>query len=357
MVGAMIGSAKRLAFCVTAMAAAIAAAPAGALDAACHAPARIDTPQAGKTPAPGSRIADYRVVFERCENSSHQMRLAIRRMSVEGRTLLLAVEPTALDTTLEDAAFWTCAQTTEDAQASTRFVHAIRIAAASEGFASANSPMLRDPGLVHGEGDGSFVTGDLCPSRRPLDRDFLERLAQTGFRVPVALSVSGLWLVHHAEDFRWLRRQNDSGALDITWVNHSYHHPFDPWLPTERDFLLRPGLDRQAEILEMEKLLLAQGATPSVFFRLPGLIGDRGLLDLLRADHLVTLGTDGWLVFSPPLRPGAILLVHPNGNERAGLSDFARLLAQGKLPRPFRPIREAPQSGNGTATPARTGDL
>jgi hypothetical protein len=56
----------------------------------------------------------------------------------------------------------------------------------------------------------------------------------------------------------------------------------------------------------------------------------------VRRDHLVVLGADGWLVFSPPLRPGAILLIHPNGNEHPGL------LNQDKLPRPFRPTNDAP---------------
>ena len=38
-------------------------------------------------------------------------------------------------------------------------------------------------------------------------------------------------------------------------------------------------------------------------------------MEIVRRDHLVALGADGWLVFAPPLRPGAILLIHANGNE------------------------------------------
>jgi hypothetical protein len=58
--------------------------------------------------------------------------------------------------------------------------------------------------------------------------------------------------------------------------------------------------------------------------------------------HLVVLGADAWLAKSPKARPGAIILVHPNGNEPAGLEIFASLLAAGTLPRPFRPIADAP---------------
>ena len=51
---------------------------------------------------------------------------------------------------------------------------------------------------------------------------------------------------------------------------------------------------------------------------------------------------DGWLVFAPPLRPGAILLIHPNGNEHPGLRLFVKLLDKGRLPRPFRRINDDP---------------
>jgi hypothetical protein len=39
---------------------------------------------------------------------------------------------------------------------------------------------------------------------------------------------------------------------------------------------------------------------------------------------------------------GAILLIHPNGHEHLGLRLFVKLLSKGKLPRPFRPINDAP---------------
>jgi hypothetical protein len=197
-------------------------------------------------------------------------------------------------------------------------------------------------GLAHGRGDGSFITADLCPSLRPLDRAFLEKLAGLGPRTPVALSVSGLWLLRHGADFRWLRAAARAGALDITWVDHSYHHPYARGVTAGRNYLLTPGFDAQTEIFDTERLLIANGETPSVFFRFPGLISDPALEEAVRRAHLVALGADGWLVFAPPLRPGAILLVHANGNEPEGLRLFSRLLNKGKLPRPFRPVGEAP---------------
>lgn len=264
-------------------------------------------------------------------------------MSVDGETVLLIVDPATLETKVELEPCWTCADTDDDAQKDTRFMRAVHrpTRKVSDG-ATPPSPVLLNAGLTHGMHDGSHITGDLCPSRKPLDRAFLEMLARSGPRTPVALAISGLWLMRHGPDFQWLREQARSGALDITWVNHSTHHPYVPGRPPAANFLLTPGLDVQAEILDTERLLIANGETPSVFFRFPGLVSDAALMEIVRRHHLVVLGADGWLVFAPPLRPGAILLVHPNGNEPMGLTRFSEVLGKGKLPRPFRPINEAP---------------
>jgi hypothetical protein len=282
-------------------------------------------------------LRDYRTVFEQCRNSAGKTRLAIRRMSANGAALLLTVDPQSLETKLERAQCWRCADTTDEAQADTRYLRALRPPADP-----ALPRILANAGLLHGEGAGVFVTGDLCPSRRPLDRTFFERLSSEGAHAPVALAVSGLWLERHRADFDWLKRKAESGALDITWVNHSYHHPYVRDRPDAATYLLTPGLNLEAEILGAERLLIEQGATPSVFFRFPGLVADARLLEEVRRRHLVPLGADSWLALGPPPRTGSIVLVHPNGNEPAGLGLFSRLLERGKMPRPFRPINEAP---------------
>jgi hypothetical protein len=94
----------------------------------------------------------------------------------------------------------------------------------------------------------------------------------------VALAISGLWLMRHGADFQWLKEQERSGALEITWVNHSYHHPYVPGRPVANNFLLMPGFDMQSEILDEERLLIANGETPSIFFRFPGLVSDAALM-------------------------------------------------------------------------------
>ena len=332
--------------CVIASLFAITPRAAAAPDELCQPPAPFAARDIGAMRAPLSRVRDYRPVFQQCRNPAFQSRLAIRRMRIDGAGFLLTVDPETLATHVEPEQCWTCADTSEEAQKGTRFVRAVQTyAQPAAGSTAPHTPYLRNAGLIHGEGEGAYITGDLCPSPRPLDRDFLERLAQLGPRTPVALSISGVWLTHHGEDFQWLKEQARSGALEITWVNHSFHHPYFVGQPFDNNFLLSPGVDLQGEVLDTEKLLIANGETPSIFFRFPGLISNPALMETLRADHLVPLGADGWMVFAPPLRPGAIILVHPNGNEPAGLRLFSKRLDASTLPRPFRSLNDAPLKG------------
>jgi hypothetical protein len=320
--------ATRRASCAIALLAAIAPGGAMAEDDVCRAPVEIE----------GARPRDYQPIFQTCRDEAGETRLAIRRMSVEDDALLLTVDPEKLTTSLERALCWRCVDTDDDAQQDTRYLEALR-PPAGEG---AQSGPLVNAGLVHGAGAGSFVTGDLCPSQRPLDRGFFDLLAKNGPGTPVALAVSGLWLTRHRADFEWLKEKVRAGALDITWVNHSYRHPYVLGRPETRNYLLQPGTDMAREILETERLMIAQGVTPSVFFRFPGLVADASALEAARRHHLITLGADSWLALGPPPRDGSIVLVHPNGNEPAGLRLFSRLLERGRLPLPLRPIVEAP---------------
>jgi hypothetical protein len=288
-------------------------------------------------------VRDYRPVFQECRKADGTVRLAIRRMEIDGTGTLLTVDPATLATRLEREQDWSCADTDDERQKDTRYIRAIRLLGATHtGGAAHAQDVIVNGGLIHGGTAGSFVTGDLCPSHRPLDRAFLEKLQATGSPAPVALAISGLWLTRHRADFQWLREQERAGALKITWVDHSYHHPFTPGRPLAENFLLTPGVDMQAEILDTERLLIANGETPSVFFRFPGLISNPATTQVAQADHLIVLGADAWLTKTQRAGPGGIILVHLNGNEPAGLEIFSTLLAAGKLPQPFRPIGEAP---------------
>jgi hypothetical protein len=304
----------------------------------CLRPAEIDR----KSPANIARVRDYRPIFRECHSASGVVKLAIRQMSVDRAALLLLVDPATLETSVARAACWNCDETSDKTQQETRYIRAVDAKIGDEG----RSGTLQNVGLAHGVGGGAFLTGDLCPSKRPLDRAFLNRLVKEGAdanaKTPVALAVSGLWLVRHSADFAWLQEKTRAGSLDIIWVNHSYHHPYVAGRPDGRTYLLTQGIDLQAEILDTERLLIALDATPSVFFRFPGLVANGALLEQLRRYHLIALGADSWLALGPTPHAGSIVLVHPNGNEPAGLRVFSHLLEGGKLPRPFRAINDAP---------------
>ncbi|MFO1125424.1 MAG: polysaccharide deacetylase [Methylocystis sp.] len=284
----------------------------------------------------GARVRDYAPIFDLCANGG-ETRLAIRRMSVDGTPLILTVDPQSLQTSLERASCWRCEETSDAAQAETRYLKALH-----PPQDATRPPALVNAGLIHGAGDGAFVTGDLCPSRKPLDRSFFEKLAAQGPGAPVALAVSGGWIARHSADIAWLREKERIGALAITWANHSYTHPYVPHLADRRNYFLRPGVDVDREIFETEKLIIAEGETPSTFFRFPGLVADAALLEHVRSRHLIALGADGWLALGLRPRPGSIVLVHPNGNEPVGIKLFSRLIDAGAMPLPLRPINEAP---------------
>jgi len=284
------------------------------------------------------QVLSYRPVFQDCRGAGGVHRLAIRRMEIDGHGMVLTVDPATLSTHLEPEKDFACTDTDDDRNADTRYIRAIHAPlplAPPSGF-------LANVGLLRGTPAGSFITGDLCPSRKKLDRAFLERLEAVQSPLPLALSISGLWLIRHQADFQWLQQQQQSGALQITWVDHSYHHPYRPGRRLADNFLLMGGVDMRAEILDTEQLLIEESETPSVFFRFPGLISNPALMKLMGDYHLIVLGAGAWLAKTPRARPGDIILVHPNGNEPEGLRIFAAQLVGKKLPQPFREIDNAP---------------
>jgi hypothetical protein len=299
------------------------------------------------TPAPASElqsaasVGDYRPVLKACVSVDGRKAVAIREMTVAGQKLALLADPEALTTRLERAACWTCGEMSQAELQSTRMGRAISESAEAPGLI--HRGFLQNAGLTHGAAQGDFVTGDLCPSKRPLDRAFFVRLETASPRAPVALSISGLWLTHHFADFRWLVDQRNSGALDILWVDHTYHHPYWRKLSDASNFLLTKGVDPEAEILDTERLLIANGETPSLFFRFPGLVSSDPLMQAVSRFDLVTLGADAWLAKGQQPGRGSIVLVHPNGNEPKGLALFSRDLKRGTIAAPLEPLTAAPE--------------
>ncbi|MCC8369527.1 MAG: palindromic element RPE3 domain-containing protein [Rickettsia endosymbiont of Oxypoda opaca] len=225
--------------------------------------------------------------------------------------------------------------------------------------------------------NGCFLTIDMCPSSKSFEEDFfkklvelsdqlqlnLDRFRQDEFKgepaqrtkvrehrrvlknslvssdrddavhkpLPIAVCISGLWIVKHADEFLWLKKQQDSGKLQITWVNHSLTHPYFKDVPFENNFLLSNKNDFEKEVFETEKILLQYNIAPSPFFRFPGLISDKTLVRKLKKFGLIPLGSKSWLAKGEIVKEGSFILVHGNSNEKKGIDLIMPMLPDLKL--------------------------
>ena len=184
---------------------------------------------------------------------------------------------------------------------------------------------IQNAGLTHAlfPVSGQVLTVDMCPSIHATEIPFFTRLAKLGAHMsqgfPLAISISGLWLLDHPKDFAALLQWQQARRLQIIWVNHSFSHLYFPDLPLEQNFLLFQQTHLRHELLATEVLLLARHQLPSVFFRLPGLVANQAVLAEMRRDGLIPLGADAWLAKGQKPREGSIILVHGNGNEPVGI--------------------------------------
>ena len=274
-------------------------------------------------------VTDYRVVRTPARDASGKLLLAIRSFKSDGAAHLLAVDPVSFQSFDLPASSLALSGSPQDASlGATPFMRAL------ERYDSAPFP-LQNGGAVRAGAPvgGTFLTVDLCPSRRPFERELFQTLAAVGKGrpVPVTVAVSGVWLRNHPEELSYLRRESAEGRLAITWMNHSFHHTYDPSAPLGRNFLLTPGTDFSAEVLDLERLLLSRGMVPSPFFRFPGLVSDAATVKRLRELSLIPIGSDAWLAKGESPRKGSFILVHGNGNEPKGVKLLLPMLKSGEL--------------------------
>jgi hypothetical protein len=294
-------------------------------------------------PAAG-RISQYRPVFQPFYDDQGAPLAAVRQFRRADEERFFVLDPVRFEWR-EMAAATVLASRTASAEdwRGTPFARAL---------ARHTSPPypLQNDGLRESDHSvtGFFLTADLCPSKKPLDRRPIEATAALPLQepVPIALMVSGLWIQRHEADLAWLREQGAKGRLRITWVNHSYTHRYDPAAPLERNFLLMPGTDFTDEVLSLERLLTENDLVPSPFFRFPGLVSDQRLVERLRGLNLIPVGSSAWLAKGETPQPGGVILIHANGNEPDGvrlLLDFYNRHREAfrRGDRSLLPLREA----------------
>lgn len=273
-------------------------------------------------------ITNYRVYYGWAHNYPQDW-LILRRFEERGKDYLLMVNPQTLQTKVNESSFYQIKQMT---LAETReFFKKTPYEKALAG-AEKQSVALQDAGIERGmpTETGISLTADLCPSHKPLDRRIFTTMIAEFQKVekpaPIALSVSGLWMLKHTADLEWLKKLRNDGEIRITWVNHSYNHRVSKTAPLKTNFLLEPGTDINYEVLETEKLMLKNGLVPSTFFRFPGLVSDQQLVFKITDFGLIPIGSDAWLAKGQQPNDGSIVLIHGNGNEPVGVADFIKLL-------------------------------
>jgi peptidoglycan/xylan/chitin deacetylase (PgdA/CDA1 family) len=276
--------------------------------------------------AGSASITDYRPLFLEGRTSSGEMRIAIRQFRKDNLPYLLLVNPFSLETsTVPGDSFSPLGDKSAAMSRGTPYISALE---------RHNVPpwKLQNYGMAHAHKpvQGVFLTVDMCPSAKPFERDFFEYLAEIskkrGKVAPVAVAITGNWLLNHREEFQWIVGRFREGKIAVTWVNHSFSHPFAPGTPLERNFLLTPGTDFEHEVLETERILLENCETPSPFFRFPGLVSDGTLMEKLRRMSLIPVGSDAWLAKGEKPKGGSIILVHGNGNEPSGIRAVLQFL-------------------------------
>ena len=273
-------------------------------------------------------IKNYKVFYGWAVHAP-QDRMILRKFDSDGKAYLLMVNPQTMETEVNDSDFYQV-KPMNMAEARNYFKSTPYQKALAK--AEKQSVMTQDAGIEHGmpKEAGISLTADLCPSHRPLDRviftDIFNQFGKVERPVPIALSVTGIWMQQHPQDLEWLKQMEQKREIKITWINHSFNHRVSKTRPLKESFLLEPGTDISYEVLETEKAMLNNGMMPSVFFRFPGLVSDQQLVTRITDFGLIPIGTDAWLAKGQQPQAGSIVLIHGNGNEPVGVQDFIKLL-------------------------------
>lgn len=286
-----------------------------------------------------SQIQNYQNIFIPVYDQDNKLKVAIRSWRDYSNNLMyILVDPYSLKTSIISAADLTFDITQTDKKAAMQKLKNTPYLKALGKYTNCNGKQIANCGATNSKItklDGSFLTIDMCPSSKNFEKEFFIKLVALSDKlhrpITISLCISGLWVERHENEFLWLKKQQDLGKLQITWVNHSFSHPYYKDKPIEENFLLSNQQNFEDEILSTEKIMLEHGIIPSVFFRFPGLISNNALLSKLRTFGLIPLGSNAWLAKGEGVTPGAFILVHGNSNEPKGIELIIPMLDELKL--------------------------
>ena len=189
---------------------------------------------------PLSRVKDYRVVLQTCQGDSGK-RLAVRAMSIDGDDLLLTVDPQSLATQLERKDCWKCDDTTQPQQAGTRFIDAVN--------RFAQQPGKVKPGWLENAGTdsaGMKIAASSSPATfaPPASRSTAVSCKSSNSRArrrPSPCRSAAFGSSNILTILPGCGRRKREGRLAITFVNHSFHHPYRPGVAEGRTSCSRPA--------------------------------------------------------------------------------------------------------------------
>jgi len=151
--------------------------------------------------------------------------LILRKFKISGIASYLAVDPNELITLIIPSAGVSVKGTVlEEALNYFKSTPYAKTISSAEQFSNS----LQDAGIIHGfqKEKGIILTIDLCPSHKALDRtiftSLISEFQKTERPVPIAISITGRWMLTHLNDLNWLKELEKSKSIEVTWINHSY---------------------------------------------------------------------------------------------------------------------------------------
>lgn len=291
--------------------------------------------------ADAPKISNYHRTFIVLERN-RALRIAIRQYYVGNELYFLAVDPYLLTTEsapakdFKDRDYLAKNGSLSSAYFSMREINDTPYMKALLKYTEQNENQLNQ-GITKADHPvkGVFLTINMPPSAATFEKRLFDSLAHQAktMQKPIsfAVSISGLWIVEHPDEFNWILKQEKNGLFKITWINNSFSFPYYADLPYKDNFLITPEININAEILDSERLLLEHNQVPSVFFRFPGLISNKKLMLKLKTFGLIPVGSDAYLAKGQQVKIGDFILVHGNSNEPEGVDKVLPLIKNGNL--------------------------
>ena len=218
----------------------------------------------------GTKIKDYEPIFLSCKNSSQLDLIAIRKFKNNNTEFTLVVEPNFLKTKILRSSELNC-QPLEITKFNETYYGKTLIAASS----NSNTKFLQNAGLQKFLSREVYLTVDMCPSAKPFENSLFSWVEKT--KSPMAVALTATWAIGHKQEFERLKNIHFLNS-NVSWINHSYFHPYKINLPFEQNFLLMSGINIEKEVLGNEIFMIENEITPSVFFRFPGLVSNQALI-------------------------------------------------------------------------------